>query len=74
MVKSGFHAGSGVKNLPANAKDTGLISGSRSSPGEGNSPVFLPAELHGQRSLVGYSPCGRKELGTTEQLNNTLKR
>ena len=27
MVKSGFQAGSGVKNLPANAKDTGLISG-----------------------------------------------
>ena len=29
-------------------------------------PVFLPGELHGQRSLVGYSPWGRKELDTTE--------
>ena len=23
----------------------------------------------GQRSLVGYSPCGRKELDTTERLS-----
>ena len=29
-------------------------------------PVFLPGESHGQRSLMGYSPWGCKELGTTE--------
>ena len=29
-------------------------------------PVFLPGESHGQRSLAGYSPWGRKELDTTE--------
>ena len=29
-------------------------------------PVFLPGESHGQKSLVGYSPQGRKELDTTE--------
>ena len=29
-------------------------------------PVFLPGESHGQRSLVGYSPWGRKELDMTE--------
>ena len=29
-------------------------------------PVFLPGELHRQRSLAGYSPWGRKELDTTE--------
>ena len=29
-------------------------------------PVFLPGESHGQRSLVGYSPWGRKESGMTE--------
>ena len=28
-------------------------------------PVFLPGESHGQRSLAGYSPWGRKELDTT---------
>ena len=30
------------------------------------SPVFLPGESHGQRSLAGYSPWGRKESDTTE--------
>ena len=34
-------------------------------------PVFLPGESHGQRSLVGYSPQGHKELDTTEQLHFT---
>ena len=32
-------------------------------------PVFLPGESHGQRSLVGCSPWGREELGTTEWLH-----
>ena len=31
-----------------------------------HSPVFLPGESHGQRSLVGYSPWGRTELDTIE--------
>ena len=31
--------------------------------------VFLPSESHGQRSLVGYSPWGSKELDITEQLS-----
>ena len=29
-------------------------------------PVFLPGESHGQRSLVNYSPWGHKESDTTE--------
>ena len=29
-------------------------------------PVFLPGEFHGQRNLVGYSPCGRKEWDRTQ--------
>ena len=32
--------------------------------------VLLPGKSHGQRSLAGYSPWGRKESDTTEQLNN----
>ena len=32
-------------------------------------PVFLPGESHGQRSLVGYSPQGRKESDMTERLH-----
>ena len=31
-------------------------------------PLFLPGESHGQRSLVGYSPWGRKGSDMTEQL------
>ena len=34
-------------------------------------PVLLPGKFHGQRSLVGYSPWGRKESDTTEQLHFT---
>ena len=29
-------------------------------------PVFLPGEFHGKRSLAGYSPWGHKELDTTD--------
>ena len=51
-----------VKNLPANAGD---IRDMDSIPGSGRSsrggysnptPVFLPGESHGQKSLEGYSP------------------
>ena len=30
-------------------------------------PVFLPGESHGPRSLVGYGPWGHKEWDTTEE-------
>ena len=36
LGKGGFHGGSVVKNLPANAEDAGSISGSGRSPGERN--------------------------------------
>ena len=36
-------------------------------------PVFLPGESHGGRSLVGYSPRGRKESDTTERLHFLFK-
>ena len=32
-------------------------------------PVLFPRKSHGQRSLVGYCPWGRKELDMTEQLH-----
>ena len=32
-----------------------------------STPVLLPGKSHGQRSLVGYSPWGRKESGMTER-------
>ena len=35
-------------------------------------PVFLPGESHGQRSLMGYSPWGCKELDKTELLSTNI--
>ena len=35
-------------------------------------PVFLPGKSHGQRSLVGYSPWGRKESDRTEHKTLSL--
>ena len=32
-------------------------------------PIFLPGEFHGQRSLAGYCSLGHKELAMTEQLS-----
>ena len=61
-----------VKNLPANAgdaRDTGSDPGLGRSPGVGNANLLQYSCLetfHGQRSLVGYSPWGHKELDMTE--------
>ena len=37
-----------------------------------HTPVLLPGESHGQRSLVGYNPWGRKGSDTTERLTLSL--
>ena len=63
-----------VKNPPANAGDVkaaGSIPGLGRSPGGGHgnplpTPVFLPGESHGQRSLAYYSPWGCKEPDITK--------
>ena len=65
----GFPGGSVVKNPPANAKHPGFSPWAGKIPWRRKwqpTPVFLPGEFHGQRSLVGYSPRGRKELDMTE--------
>ena len=68
----GFPGGSVGKEPTCNAGDIGDIG---SIPGLGRfpwrrpwqpTPVFLPGEYHGQRSLVGYSLHGCKESDTTE--------
>ena len=67
-----FPGGSDAKASACNAGDPGLIPVLGRSPGEGIGnplPVFLPGESHGWRSLVGYSPRGRKESETTERLH-----
>ena len=35
-------------------------------------PIFLPGKFHGQRSLVGYSSWGSKELDMTEWLDTYI--
>ena len=52
--------------------DMGSIPGSGRSPGGGHSNPLQYSCLknpHRQRSLVGYSPWGHKELDLTEQLH-----
>ena len=72
----GFPGGSNGKESTCNSGELGLI------PGLGKiawrrawqpTPVFLPEESHGQRSLVGYSPWTHKESDTTEWLRTTRK-
>ena len=56
-----------VKNLPANAED--MDPWVRKIPWKRAwqlTPVFLPGESHGQRSLVDYSPWDRQELDAAE--------
>ena len=58
-----------VKNSPANDRDTRNVS---SIPRLGESPtvantrshdlVFLLEKFHGQKTLMGYSPWGRKRV------------
>ena len=62
-----------VKNLPA-MQETRVQSLGWEDPLEREwqlTPVFLPGEFHRQRSLVAYSPGGRKESDTTGQLTQT---
>ena len=62
-----------VKNLPA-MQETRVRSLDREDPLEKKLPtsVFLPGEFHGQRSLVGYTPWGGKEVDTAEWLTLSL--
>ena len=64
----GFLGGSEDKRLPA-MQETWVRSLGWEDPLEKQMAVFLPGESHGQRSLVGYSPRGLKELDMTEQLH-----
>ena len=59
IIALGFTGGSDGKGFTCNAGDLGSVPGSGRSPREGKglpTPVLLPGEFHGQRSLVGYSP------------------
>ena len=69
---TGFPSVSVVKNLSATAGPM-VQSLSQEDPLEKEcqpTPVFLPGESHGQRSLEGYSPWGCKESDMTERLTH----
>ena len=72
----GFPGGSVGKESACNAGDLGLIPGLGRSPGGGHGNPLQYSCLespHGQRSLVGCSPWGRKESDTTERLNTSVE-
>ena len=72
-VYVGFPPGPMVKkSTSANVGNAGLILGGGKTPWRRKwqpTPVFLTGKFHGQRSLVGYSPRGRKESDMAEWVN-----
>ena len=77
-ISSGLPWWLNTKESACNTGDEGAVSGLERSSGEGNdnsncqknAQVFVPGKSHGQRSLAGYSPWGRKESGGTQRLNH----
>ena len=68
-IDLGFSGGSDGKEAACKAEDLRSIPGLGRAPGEGNGNPLQYSCLenpHGQRSLVGYSPWGCKELDITE--------
>ena len=64
-ITEGFPESSVGKESTCNAEDPSSIPGSGKSPGGGNGNPLQYSCLenpHGQRSLAGYGPWGRKEL------------
>ena len=75
MVPLGFPGDSDGKESACNAGDPGSIPGSGKIPWRREwllTPIFLPGEFHGQRSLAGYSPWCCKESDTTKRLQLLL--
>ena len=69
----GFPGGLAVKNLPDNAGDTGLITGSGRSPGEGNGNPLQYTCLENSMDRGAWQAVVHgitKELDMTQQLNN----
>ena len=72
VFREGFPHSSVHKESACNAGDSGSIPGLGRSPEGGHcNPLqyYYLENPHGQRSLVGYSPWGCRELDMTEQLS-----
>ena len=69
-----FPGGLDGKDLPAMQETQVQSLGQEDSleKGMGTTPLFLPGEFHGQRSLAGYSPRGHKELDTLATNTSTF--
>ena len=70
----GFPGSSDGKESACNVGDLGLIPELERSPGGGHGyplQYYCPENPHEQRSLVGYSPRGHKELDTIELLSSS---
>ena len=67
-MENGLPCTSDGKESACSTGEPGLMPGLEDLLGKGmaTSPVFLSGEFHGQKFLVGYSPCGHKELDMTE--------
>ena len=69
-LSMGFPGGMEGKESACNVGDLGSVPGLGRSPGEENgNPLNSHSclgESYGQRSLLGYSPWGNRESGTTE--------
>ena len=71
-ILSSFHSFYFILLFRSYLGDPGSIPGSGKIPWRRKwqpTPVLLPGESHGGRSLVGYSPWGRKESDMTELLH-----
>ena len=67
-----FSGGTNNDEYTCNVRDLGLTSELGRSPGGGHGKPLQYSCLenpHGQRSLAGYSPWGRKESDTTERVS-----
>ena len=69
-VQAGFRKGKGTRDQIANiywiiekAREFPKITWRRKWQ---STPALLPGKSHGRRSLIGYSPWGRKESDMTE--------
>ena len=68
-IPSLVRGGSVIKNLPANAGDTDLITGSEKKPLEKEMAThssILASKSHSQWTLAGYSPWDHRESGISE--------
>ena len=65
-IKHHIPCGSAGEESACNAGDLGLIPGLGRFPGEGKGYLL---QYSGLENSTDYSPWGRKELGTTEQLS-----